>query len=143
MQRDRVLVDEMIEAAERIVELIGDASSEQVAANRDRRDAVLWNFTMLGEAANQISESTRHLHVQIGWRDPVRVRNRIVTVTARSISTSSSRLRRTTSLCCSLDFVQLPRSSTRRRSSAGFIGVGPAARFMRRDERRPHLTLRW
>ena len=78
MQRDRLLIEEMIDAAGRIVELIGESTADEVASNRDRRDAVLWNFTVLGEAANQISEPTRAQHHDIGWRDPVRVRNRIV-----------------------------------------------------------------
>ena len=33
---------------------------------------------MLGEAANQVSDATRADHINIGWRDPIRVRNRIV-----------------------------------------------------------------
>ena len=58
MQRDRLLIDEMIDAAERIVELVGLATGDEIASNRDRRDAVLWNFTVLGEAANQITGDT-------------------------------------------------------------------------------------
>ena len=41
MQRDRLLVDEMIDAAERIVELVGASTADEIGANRDRRDAVL------------------------------------------------------------------------------------------------------
>ena len=78
MQRDRLLIDEMIDAAERIIELVGNSPAEQISSNRDRRDAVLWNFTVLGEAANQVSDATRADHINIGWRDPIRVRNRIV-----------------------------------------------------------------
>lgn len=78
MQRDRVLLAEMIEAAERIVQLVGTSSGDEVAASRDRRDAALWNFAVLGEAAGQISEATRAGHPDVGWRDPVRVRNRII-----------------------------------------------------------------
>ena len=78
MQRDRLLIAEMIEAAERIVELIGTFSGADLALDRDRRDAVLWNFTVLGEAANGVSDSTRLLRPELGWRDPVRLRNRIV-----------------------------------------------------------------
>ena len=78
MRRDRLLIDEMIDAAERIIELVGNSPAEQISSNRDRRDAVLWNFTVLGEAANQVSDATRADHTNIGWRDPIRVRNRIV-----------------------------------------------------------------
>lgn len=78
MQRDRVLLDEMIEAAERIVQLVGTMSGDEVAVSRDRRDAVLWNFAVLGEAAGQVSATTRARYPEVGWRDPVRVRNRII-----------------------------------------------------------------
>ncbi len=78
MQRDRLLLAEMIDAAERIVELVGDSTADEIVANRDRRDAILWNFAVLGEAASQVSEQTRSLRSDIGWRDPIRVRNRIV-----------------------------------------------------------------
>ncbi len=40
MQRDRLLLAEMIDAAERIVELVGDSTAEEIVANRDRRDAL-------------------------------------------------------------------------------------------------------
>ena len=43
MQRDRLLIAEMIEAAERIVEWIGTTSGAELALDRDGRDAVLWN----------------------------------------------------------------------------------------------------
>jgi uncharacterized protein with HEPN domain len=78
MRRDRILITEMIDAIQRIVDLIGDSPAEILSANRERRDAVLWNFTVLGEAANSIAEATRGLSPDIGWRDPVRLRNRIV-----------------------------------------------------------------
>lgn len=51
MRRDRLLIDEMIDASQRIVDLVGDLSAEDIAMNRERRDAILWNFTVLGEAA--------------------------------------------------------------------------------------------
>lgn len=78
MRRDRLLIDEMIDASQLIVDLVGDLSADDIAANRERRDAILWNFTVLGEAAASISESTRALRPDTDWRDPVRLRNRIV-----------------------------------------------------------------
>ena len=78
MRRDRLLIDEMIDAAQRIVDLVGDLSADDIAINRERRDAILWNFTVLGEAATSISEQTRALRPDTDWRDPARLRNRIV-----------------------------------------------------------------
>ena len=39
---------------------------------------MLWNFTVLGEAASQLSSELRSHHDAIEWADPVRLRNRIV-----------------------------------------------------------------
>lgn len=47
-------------------------------SDRDRRDALLWNFTVLGEAVGQLSDATKDAHPGIGWMAPVRMRNRIV-----------------------------------------------------------------
>jgi len=51
MQRDRLLLAEIIEAAERIVELTVERTALDFDEDRDRRDALLWNFTVLGEGS--------------------------------------------------------------------------------------------
>jgi uncharacterized protein with HEPN domain len=78
MQRDELLVEEMIDAAGRAMELVRGLTAEQVEADRDRREALLWNFTVLGEAAAQVSNETKAAHPGVGWRNPTRLRNRIV-----------------------------------------------------------------
>jgi uncharacterized protein with HEPN domain len=78
MRRDSVLLAEIIEAAERIIELTVNRTASDFASDRDRRDALLWNFTILGEAVTQLSDETKAAHPAVGWNDPVRVRNRIV-----------------------------------------------------------------
>jgi uncharacterized protein with HEPN domain len=79
MQRDILLLGEMIEAAEQIQSL---TSSTRVAADlesdRLRRDALLWNFTVLGEAAAQLSNRVRDEYPDVGWHRPAELRNRIV-----------------------------------------------------------------
>lgn len=78
MQRDRLLIGEIIDAAERLVELTADRTPADFDDDRDRRDALLWNFTVLGEAVGQLSETTTGAHPNVEWSDPVRLRNRIV-----------------------------------------------------------------
>ena len=46
--------------------------------DRNRVDALLWNFTVLGEASNQVSAEVKVNHPEVPWADPVRLRNRIV-----------------------------------------------------------------
>ena len=78
MQRDHLLVAEMNGAAERIVDLVGDRTPSEISTDDLRRDAMLWNFTVLGEAAAQVSEELKADHADVSWSDPIRLRNRIV-----------------------------------------------------------------
>jgi uncharacterized protein with HEPN domain len=78
MPRDRLLLLEIIDAARRILELTTARSADDFLADRDRRDALLWNFTVLGEAVAQLSGATRARYPDVAWSDPVRLRNRIV-----------------------------------------------------------------
>ncbi|HZJ26925.1 MAG TPA: HepT-like ribonuclease domain-containing protein [Acidimicrobiia bacterium] len=78
MQRDRVLLAEMIEAAEGAIPLVGEQTILQLGQDETRRDAVLWNFTVLSEAAAQVSEEIRLRHPGVAWQNPIRLRNRIV-----------------------------------------------------------------
>lgn len=78
MQRDRLLLAEIIAATERIVALTARRSVDEIDADRDRRDALLRNCAVLGEAVSQLSEPTKVAHPDVPWSDPVRMRNRIV-----------------------------------------------------------------
>jgi len=48
MRRELLLLEEMIDAAEQAHLLAVDQTPESLAADRQRRDALLWNFTVLG-----------------------------------------------------------------------------------------------
>ncbi len=41
-------------------------------------DSVLWNFTVLGEAAAQIPDDVKEQHPEVGLAQPTRMRSRIV-----------------------------------------------------------------
>ena len=53
MQRELLLLREMRDAAVAIRDLVGDRTAEQVGAETLRRSALLWHFTVLGEAGSQ------------------------------------------------------------------------------------------
>ncbi len=78
MRRDILLLTEMIDAAQHAQELADGVSAAELGADRRRRDASLWNFTVLGEAAGQLSDETTKRFPEITWQQPVRLRNRIV-----------------------------------------------------------------
>ena len=46
MRRDVLLLEQMIEAADQAVALVEGVAIQDLAADRIRRDALLWNFTI-------------------------------------------------------------------------------------------------
>ena len=78
MPRGSLLLEEAIEAASRAVEIVGSLSVDELADDRLRLDALLWNLTILGEAITQLSIETTAPHTDIPWRKPIDLRNRIV-----------------------------------------------------------------
>lgn len=78
MRRELLLLREMRDAAQEIRELAGDVTALEVEADKIRRSALLWHFTVMGEAASQVPAETRDAHPEIAWRAATRMRNRIV-----------------------------------------------------------------
>ncbi|MCI1747212.1 MAG: DUF86 domain-containing protein [Acidipropionibacterium sp.] len=68
----------MRDAATEICSLIHGLEASDIQGDAIRRSALLWQFTVLGEAANQISASVKESNPQIAWRAATRMRNRIV-----------------------------------------------------------------
>lgn len=77
-RRELLLLGEMIDAAEQAQLLAAGIDVEAIEADRQRRDALLWNFTVLGEAAAQLSEEFKSANASVNWARPSRLRNRIV-----------------------------------------------------------------
>ena len=78
MRRDAVLLAEIVNAVGRILELTAELSASEIEAAPDRRDSLLWNFTVLGEAVSQLSADLKAEHPAVPWTDASRIRNRIV-----------------------------------------------------------------
>lgn len=78
MQRDILLLTEMIDVAEQAQQLVAGVPVSQLETDRQRRDALLWNFTVLGKAAGQLSAEVKKRFPDIAWQQPTRLRNRIV-----------------------------------------------------------------
>ena len=78
MQRDLLRLVDLIAAAEAVIRAVDGVPYERFAEDEDLRDAVLWRFTKLGEAASQLSAELRERHGEVLWRDPIAFRNRIV-----------------------------------------------------------------
>ncbi len=77
MRRDILLLTEMIDAAEQAQQLAAGVTVDQLDADRQRHDALLWNFAVLGEAAGQLSADVKDKFPEVSWQQPIRLRNRI------------------------------------------------------------------
>jgi uncharacterized protein with HEPN domain len=78
MRREVLLLEEMIDAAEQAHVLAYGRTVEVLQSDRQRRDALLWNFTVLGEAAAQLPADLKADHPDVLWQQPTRLRNRII-----------------------------------------------------------------
>ncbi len=78
MQRDRLLFTEALDAAQRVIELTAGRDATDLQRDRTVREAVLWNYTVLGEALSQLSDAAKSSTPTLAWRDAARMRNRIV-----------------------------------------------------------------
>jgi uncharacterized protein with HEPN domain len=78
MQRDLLLLEEMIDAGDQVCALVAGLSVDELGQDRQRREAFLWNPTILGEASTQVTSGLKSRFSEIPWRQPSRLRNRIV-----------------------------------------------------------------
>ncbi len=77
-RRELLLIGEMIDAAEQAQRLVSGRDVDDIQADRQVRDALLWNFTVLGEAAAQLPDEFRKAYPSVNWARPSQLRNRIV-----------------------------------------------------------------
>jgi len=77
-RREVLLIAEMIDAGEQAQILVSGRDADSIEADRQLRDALLWNFTVLGEAAAQLPVNFKDAHPQVNWVRPSQLRNRIV-----------------------------------------------------------------
>lgn len=70
MPRD-LLLTEIVSAGDRAVAIAQRYTIEQLTANPDARDALLWNMTVLGEDVSQLSQVQRDRHPDLRWNAPV------------------------------------------------------------------------
>lgn len=78
MRRELLLLEEMLDAAEQAHLLAAGQTAQTLASDRQRREALLWNFTVMGEAAAQLPDDLKAEFPEVPWQQPSRLRNRIV-----------------------------------------------------------------
>ena len=68
----------MLQACKDVLEHSDGLTREQFLATKAVYQAVLWNLTVLGEAANHLPESTIETRLDIPWGAIIGMRNRLI-----------------------------------------------------------------
>lgn len=77
-RRDESLVlDDALEAIERLIEIGTQARREFLGLDRDISEPILWNLVVLGESAKRLSGQLRGRFDEMPWSDMARTRDRI------------------------------------------------------------------
>jgi uncharacterized protein with HEPN domain len=71
-------VNDMVEAAERILDVCDGVPDDRITKDADRSDIILWRLTVLGEAAKAVPAEVRSAHPEIAWHEAARLRDRVV-----------------------------------------------------------------
>ncbi len=74
---DSLLLDDLVHAAQRLVLLGETIASDPLGSSIERDEQVLWNLTVLGEAAKRVSAETRECFADVPWSLMARLRDRI------------------------------------------------------------------
>ena len=78
MQRDDSLLLDMLQAAKQILEYTTGLQELDFLKSRRDQDAVLLQFTVLGEMAKRVSLEFQNAHSEIPWRKIMGFRNVVV-----------------------------------------------------------------
>lgn len=73
-----LLLEDILEAASRIIDYTGDINFEEFVSDTRTVDAVIRNFEIIGEASHSLPEEFKNLHPEINWQQIWGFRNRIV-----------------------------------------------------------------
>ncbi|MEI7813931.1 MAG: HepT-like ribonuclease domain-containing protein [Coriobacteriia bacterium] len=71
-------INDMVEAAERIVDVCEGVPDDRIMRDANRSDIILWRLTVLGEAAKNVPAEVRTAHPGIAWHEAARLRDRVV-----------------------------------------------------------------
>jgi uncharacterized protein with HEPN domain len=75
MRSDTVLVIDILDAAHRVSEYVGDIDYGAFVSNRMLQAAVQHEILIMGEAASKVSQEFKERHVTIAWAELIQLRN--------------------------------------------------------------------
>jgi uncharacterized protein with HEPN domain len=78
MQRDPDRLEDILAAADDVMEFCSGLSRADFDENKTTRYAILYSLTIIGEAASRLSETFRAAHPETPWRRIIAFRHRLV-----------------------------------------------------------------
>jgi uncharacterized protein with HEPN domain len=78
MNDDKTYIKHIAEAIEKIEGYVSGLTFEQFSKDTKTVDAVIRNFEIIGEAANNISQEFQNAHPELPWEKMVSMRNRLI-----------------------------------------------------------------
>lgn len=67
MQRDNVVVQDIVNAAQQILDFVKGFNKDKFVADTKTRSAVLYQLTVMGEAVKRLSKEFRDKYPKIPW----------------------------------------------------------------------------
>lgn len=74
----RLYLEDILESANNILNYAGDLTYEDLLLDKMRLDAIVRNFSIIGEAASNLPQEVREMHSAVEWRKIIDFRNVIV-----------------------------------------------------------------
>lgn len=78
INKDYQRVEHILYAISRINIELANCSKDEFLASETKKESVAYNFFIIGEAANKISNSFQEKHSEIPWSSMIGMRNKIV-----------------------------------------------------------------
>lgn len=78
MKEDSVYIEHILEMIAKIEVYLADLDYDAFVKDELLQDGVIRKLEVIGEAANQVSESFRLAHAEVPWREMVSMRNKII-----------------------------------------------------------------
>lgn len=78
MERDRVFLLDILEAARLAISYVGNKTEAEFLADIQCQDSVIRRLEIIGEAARRISEETRRAYPELPWSDMIGMRNILI-----------------------------------------------------------------